>query len=44
MFSNGEVFEGEFVGDKMDGKGKFIKKDGTVVNGLWKGSKLVVTL
>lgn len=43
-FSSGEMFEGEFSNDKMEGKGKFHKKDGTVIHGLWKGSKFVVRL
>ena len=43
-FSSGEVFEGEFVNDKMEGKGKFHKKDGTIINGLWRGSKFILKL
>jgi hypothetical protein len=39
--SNGEVFEGEFKYDKIDGKGRFYTLGGGVVSGLWKENKLV---
>lgn len=35
------MFEGEFRDDKMDGEGKFTTRDGKVIHGFWKNSKLV---
>ena len=39
--SNGEVFEGDFHEDKIQGFGKFRGLDGKVVEGIWRDSKLV---
>ena len=39
--SNGEVFEGDFHEDKIQGFGKFHSLDGTVIEGMWRDSKLI---
>ena len=39
--SNGEVFEGDFHQDKIQGVGKFHSLEGKVVEGMWRDSKLV---
>lgn len=38
--SNGEIFEGCFKDDYIDGPGKFYSIDGIVVDGVWRQSKL----
>jgi hypothetical protein len=40
--SNGELFEGVFLSDEMEGPGKFYRVDGGVVEGVWRGSRMVV--
>jgi hypothetical protein len=39
--SNGEIFEGEFKKDKIEGVGYFISMNGNKINGIWKDSKLI---
>jgi len=39
--SNGEIFEGEFKKDKIEGVGYFISMNGSKINGIWKDSKLI---
>ncbi len=39
--SNGEIFEGEFKKDKIEGVGYFISMSGSKINGIWKDSKLI---
>ena len=41
MYSNGEVFEGEFKFDKMNGKGKFRRGNGEVIEGVWIDGRLL---
>jgi len=40
ILSNGEKFEGRFKEDRIDGKGKFFKSDGAVVEKVWIDDKL----
>jgi len=42
--SNGELFEGEFRKDRIEGNGKFYTASGDIICGLWKDSKLVKVL
>lgn len=39
--SNGEIFEGGFRNDYIEGAGKFYTMEGLVVDGVWKQSKLI---
>lgn len=39
--SNGEVFEGEFKEDEMEGEGRYYTMSGELVLGVWKNSKYV---
>ena len=39
MHSNREVYEGEFVGDKATGFGKFIRSNGEIYEGFWAQDK-----
>lgn len=39
--SNGEVFEGDFHEDKIQGFGKFHAIEGKVIEGMWRDSKLI---
>ena len=39
--SNGEVFEGDFHNDRIQGFGKFHNLEGSVVEGIWKESRLI---
>lgn len=41
MLTNGEWFEGDFHNDRIQGFGKFFMLDGTVIEGIWKDSKLI---
>ena len=42
--SNGEIFEGEFRHDMIEGKGKFFTVSGEIISGIWKESKLLTLL
>ena len=39
--TNGEIFEGEFDKDVIEGRGKFYALNGKIINGVWKENKLV---
>lgn len=39
--SNGEVFEGDFHEDKIQGFGKFHTLQGKTLEGIWRESKLI---
>jgi hypothetical protein len=39
--SNGELFEGDFHLDLIQGFGKFHTLDGRVIEGIWRESKLI---
>lgn len=41
LLSNGEKFEGGFYNDLPDGKGKFTKSNGYVLEAKWKAGKLI---
>ena len=41
MLTNGEMFEGDFNNDRIQGFGKFFMKDGTIIEGIWRDSKLI---
>jgi hypothetical protein len=38
---SGDIFEGNFVDWKKNGPGKLTKKNGEVINGIWKDDYLV---
>jgi hypothetical protein len=40
VLSNDEYYEGNFEGDRVHGKGRFVTLAGEVVEGLWEDSKL----
>lgn len=42
FLSNGEIFDGEFVGDVAEGKGIFVRKDGRAIFGNWANNKMIV--
>jgi hypothetical protein len=44
QLTNKEVFEGDFHADRIQGFGKFHKKDGSTVEGIWKDSRLIKVL
>lgn len=35
VFTDGKIYEGKFLHDKKNGKGKIFYKDGKEMNGLW---------
>ena len=39
--TNGEVFEGDFHNDRIQGFGKFYTIEGRVIEGIWRESKLI---
>lgn len=39
--SNGELYEGEWKCDRVDGRGRFITIHGEIINGLWRENKIV---
>lgn len=38
------MFEGDFHSDRIQGFGKFLRRDGTVVQGIWRDSRLTKVL
>ena len=40
-FVNGEVYEGEFNNDIIDGNGKFYTMYGDTIDGIWEENNLV---
>jgi hypothetical protein len=44
QLTNKEVFEGDFHVDRIQGFGKFTRKDGTVIEGIWRDSRLIKVL
>lgn len=44
MLSNDEFYEGQFRNDKVDGKGRFVTKNGEVIKGIWEESKLIMKI
>ena len=40
IMGNGEKFEGQFKEDRIEGKGKFHKSDGAIVEAVWIDNKL----
>ena len=44
LLTNQEVFEGDFHADRIQGFGKFLKKDGSVIQGIWRDSRLIKVL
>ena len=42
--SNGEYFEGTFLGDAFEGEGRFYSMGGDTVHGLWQANKLAHVL
>ena len=41
ILSNKEKFYGTFENDIINGKGSFMKTDGTIISGIWENNKLV---
>lgn len=41
MLCNGEEYVGGFEGDMVSGRGKFFRKNGEVVKGVWENNLLV---
>lgn len=39
--TNGEIFEGEFKEDSIEGQGQFKTWNGDIVSGIWEGNMLV---
>jgi hypothetical protein len=39
--SNGEVFEGHFKDDMVDGEGLLNRENGTRIRGIWRKNKLI---
>lgn len=39
-YYNGEVFEGEFKEDMIDGRGRFTRLSGEIITGIWRNSIL----
>ena len=41
MLSNGEYYLGEFQFDSINGQGKFYRKNGSIVKGVWNDNCLI---
>lgn len=41
IFKNGDTYEGEWLNDFADGKGKLVKESGDFYEGYWKNHELV---
>ena len=39
VYKNGDIYEGEWVNDKAEGKGKLIMVSGDMYEGQWKNDK-----
>jgi hypothetical protein len=42
--SNGEIFEGDFHNDRIQGFGKFYTINSEVIKGIWRDSRLIKML
>lgn len=44
QLTNKQIFQGDFHADRIQGFGKFLRRDGNIVEGIWRDSRLIKIL